>query len=93
MMLGAVGTGKTSASMYPYVDQLVRSRAGDQHRKVGGFVLVVKGDVCRQLQQMLRAAGRDPDYLEVSASTPVSATTRCTTILARTSSPTRSGVS
>ena len=28
MILGAVGTGKTSACMYPYVDQLLRWRAG-----------------------------------------------------------------
>jgi hypothetical protein len=27
MILGAVGTGKTSACMYPYVDQLLRWRA------------------------------------------------------------------
>jgi len=29
MILGAVGTGKTSACMYPYVDQLLRWSAGD----------------------------------------------------------------
>src|SRR5918996_1255250 len=29
MILGAVGTGKTSACMYPYVDQLLRWRAHD----------------------------------------------------------------
>ena len=37
MILGAVGTGKTSACMYPYVDQLLRWRAGDADRKVGGL--------------------------------------------------------
>jgi hypothetical protein len=32
-----VGTGKTSACMYPYVNQLLRWRAGDPHRKLGGL--------------------------------------------------------
>jgi hypothetical protein len=44
MVLGAVGTGKTSACMYPYVDQLLRWRSEDPQRKVGGLVLEVKGD-------------------------------------------------
>src|SRR3982751_2146335 len=37
MILGAVGTGKTSAGMYPYVEQLLRWRAGDGDRKMGGL--------------------------------------------------------
>src|SRR5918911_373899 len=39
MIVGAVGTGKTSACMYPYVEQLLRWRADDLDRKVGGLVL------------------------------------------------------
>src|ERR671912_1062923 len=58
MILGAVGTGKTSACMYPYVDQLLRWRAQDPDRKVGGLVLEVKGDFCRQLRHMLERANR-----------------------------------
>ena len=37
MILGAVGTGKTSACMYPYVDQLLRWKADDPARKLGGL--------------------------------------------------------
>ena len=58
MILGAVGTGKTSACMYPYVDQLLRWRADDPDRKLGGLVLEVKGDFCRQVRSMLAQAGR-----------------------------------
>ena len=65
MILGAVGTGKTSACMYPYVDQLVRWRADDPARKCSGLVLEVKGDFCRQVQRMLQAAKREGDYLEI----------------------------
>ena len=71
MILGAVGTGKTSACMYPYVDQLLRWRAEDPDRKVGGLVLEVKGDFCRQLRQMLAATNRAGDYLEVGLDTGV----------------------
>jgi len=71
MILGAVGTGKTSACMYPYVEQLLRWRAQDPDRKVGGLVLEVKGDFCRQLRGMLAAARRDNDYLEIGLDTGV----------------------
>ena len=57
LILGAVGTGKTSACMYPYVDQLLRWRAKDKDRKVGGLVLEVKGDFCRQVRGILTRAG------------------------------------
>jgi hypothetical protein len=36
---GAVGTGKTSACLYPYVSQLLRWRADDPDRRLGGLVL------------------------------------------------------
>ena len=66
MILGAVGTGKTSACMYPYVEQLLRWRAGDADRKVGGLLLEVKGDFCKQARGILARAGRADDYLEIS---------------------------
>jgi hypothetical protein len=71
MVLGAVGTGKTSACMYPYVDQLLRWRAQDPAWKAGGLVLEVKGDFCAQVRQMLTRAGRETDYLEVGLDTGV----------------------
>jgi hypothetical protein len=46
MILGAVGTGKTSACMYPYVDQLLAWRATSADEKIGGLILEVKGDFC-----------------------------------------------
>jgi hypothetical protein len=69
MILGATGSGKTSACMYPYVDQLVRWRAHDQERKIGGVVLEVKGDFCHEVRQMLTRAGRADDYLEIGIDT------------------------
>jgi hypothetical protein len=60
MILGAMGTGRTSACMYPYVDRLLRSSAQDSDRKVGGLVLEVQGDFCRQVR-----IAREPDHVEV----------------------------
>lgn len=71
MILGAVGTGKTSACMYPYVDQLLRWRSNDPDRKVGGLVMEVKGDFCRQVRGILAKAGRDDDYVEIGLDTGV----------------------
>src|SRR5207248_3386157 len=65
MIVGAVGTGKTSACMYPYVEQLLRWRARDPVRKIGGLVLEVKGDFCRQVKTILARADREADYIEV----------------------------
>ena len=67
MVLGAVGTGKTSACMYPYVDQLLRWRADDADRKLGALVMEVKGDFCHQVRDILRRTGRADDYIEVGS--------------------------
>ena len=39
--------------------------------KVGGLVLEVKGDFCRQVRAMLQRAGRDDDYVEIGLDTGV----------------------
>ncbi len=65
MVLGAVGTGKTSGCMYPYVEQLLRWKAQDEERKLGGLVLEVKGDFCGQVRTILERANRPDDYIEV----------------------------
>ena len=69
-IVGAIGTGKTSACMYPYVEQLLAYRAEDPARKVGGLVLEVKGDFCRHVRDILERHGRGDDYVEVSLDSP-----------------------
>lgn len=39
VIIGAVGTGKTSSCMYPFVEQLVAYKAQDAEKKVGALVL------------------------------------------------------
>ncbi|HEX5422422.1 MAG TPA: type IV secretion system DNA-binding domain-containing protein [Candidatus Acidoferrales bacterium] len=65
-LIGAIGTGKTSCCMYPFVEQLVAYRASDPEKKIGGLVLEVKGDFCHQVKEILTRHGRAEDYIEIS---------------------------
>ena len=65
LVVGAVGTGKTTACMYPFARQLLRWQADDADRRAGALVLEVKGDFCHQVRRILTRAGREDDYLEI----------------------------
>ena len=69
-IIGAIGSGKTSACMYPYMPQLLGYRAGDPARRIGGLILEVKGDFCEQVRGILKDCGRTADYVEVSLTSP-----------------------
>jgi hypothetical protein len=66
VIVGAIGSGKTSACIYPYVEQLLAYRASDPEQKIAGLILDVKGDFCRHLRAILERHGRSGDYIEVS---------------------------
>lgn len=70
LVVGAVGSGKTSGCMYPYVEQLLAYRQSDPDRRIGGLVLEVKGDFCASVRDILRRYGRESDYMEVSLTSP-----------------------
>lgn len=70
LVVGPIGSGKTSACMYPYVDQLLAYRADDPKRKAAGLVLEIKGDFCRHVRDILKRCGREADYVEVSLNSP-----------------------
>jgi len=63
---GSIGSGKTYGLILPAMRQLFAYRADDPERKLSGIVLEVKGDLCRQLQRILKWCGREDDYIEVS---------------------------
>ena len=66
MIVGAVGSGKTSCGMYPFTDQLLGYRAKEVEARLGGLVLEVKGDFCEKVKQILKRHGRADDYIEIS---------------------------
>ena len=63
---GSIGSGKTMGLILPAMRQLFAYKADDPERKLSGIVLEVKGDLCRQLQRILKWCGREDDYIEVS---------------------------
>jgi hypothetical protein len=63
---GSIGSGKTLGLILPAMRQLFAYRAQDPEQKLSGIVLEVKGDLCRQLQRILKWCGREQDYVEVS---------------------------
>lgn len=69
-IVGAIGSGKTSACMYPYLEQLLAFRAKDESRRLSALVLEVKGDFCHHVKRMLAQQGRAEDYVEISLSGP-----------------------
>jgi hypothetical protein len=65
-ILGAIGSGKTASCMYPFAGQILAYRAQDPDRRIGGFILEVKGDFCGKVQEILARHGRAGDYVEIS---------------------------
>ncbi|MCX6592330.1 MAG: TraM recognition domain-containing protein [Acidobacteria bacterium] len=66
VVLGAIGSGKTSCCMYPFAEQILAYRCTDAARRIGGMVLEVKGDFCGKVQKLLARHGRTDDYVEVA---------------------------
>ena len=64
-IFGAVGSGKTSACMHPFAQQILSWRANDPQRRAAALVLEVKGDFCHDIRQILVEAGREEDYIEL----------------------------
>lgn len=65
-IVGAVGSGKTAACMYPFAEQILAYCAEDPDRRIGGLILEVKGDFCGKVEEILRRYGRSGDYVEIS---------------------------
>ena len=64
-VFGAVGTGKTTACMHPFAEQILSWQASDAQLRAAGLVLEVKGDFCHSVRHILEGAGRGDDYVEI----------------------------
>ncbi|HEY7959439.1 MAG TPA: TraM recognition domain-containing protein, partial [Sphingomicrobium sp.] len=67
---GAIGSGKTSSCILPFIRQLVAYKATSETERIGGLVLEVKGDLCAHLRHALADAGRAEDFIEVGFESP-----------------------
>jgi hypothetical protein len=65
-VFGAVGSGKTSACLYPYAEQILSYQAANPEHRIGGLVLEVKGDFCKKVYGILVRHKREHDYVEIS---------------------------
>ena len=65
-IFGAVGSGKTSACMHPFARQLLTWQATNPELRAAALVLEVKGDFCYDIRKILKEAGREDDYMELS---------------------------
>jgi hypothetical protein len=65
-IVGAVGSGKTAACMYPFAEQILAYKATDKDRRIGGLILEVKGDFCGKVHEILKRHDRAEDYVEIS---------------------------
>jgi hypothetical protein len=65
-IVGAVGSGKTAACMYPFAEQILAYCANDPARRIGGLILEVKGDFCGKVRDILARYDRPDDYVEIS---------------------------
>lgn len=65
-IFGGIGGGKTSALMYPIVDQLVGFMSTVPDKTLSGIVLEVKGDFCNRVQEIMKSYNRSSDYVEIS---------------------------
>lgn len=59
IIIGATGSGKTAAAMYPITEQLLGYKAGTTDERLGGIILEVKGDFCGKVRTILRDHGRE----------------------------------
>ena len=65
-IFGAVGTGKTSACMRPFAQQLLSWQSAEPRKRAAALVLEVKGDFCHDIRADLEDAGRGDDYIELA---------------------------
>ena len=57
-IFGAVGSGKTSACMHPFAQQILSWKASNPQRRAAGVVLEVKGDFCYDIRRVLAESGQ-----------------------------------
>ena len=66
LILGAIGTGKTTACMRPFTRQLLTWQAGNPAKRAAALCLEVKGDFCFDVEKMLKDCKRSDDYIELN---------------------------
>lgn len=63
LITGTIGSGKTSACMYPITKQLIRYQNQNPEEKVGMLILDVKGNYHKKVEEYCERFGRKEDLI------------------------------
>ena len=63
LVTGAIGSGKTSSALYPFLKQLIFYKCQDLSEKIGFLVLDVKGNFYKQIVYFSKMANRLDDVI------------------------------
>ena len=66
LVIGTIGTGKTSSAMYPLTKQLIEYCSNDTKNKVGMLVLDVKGNYFIKVTEFAKQFNRENDLIVIS---------------------------
>jgi len=61
LITGTIGTGKTSSSMYPFTQQLLKYNSENPDKKIGLLILDVKGNYYAQVKEYARKYNLEKD--------------------------------
>lgn len=63
LIIGTIGSGKTSSAMYPFTRQLLQFNSKNPNKKIGMLILDVKGNYYKQVQNYANNFGLAKDLI------------------------------
>ena len=68
LITGTIGTGKTSAAMYPFTRQLIEYKSNNAEEKLGMLILDVKGNYFSKVSEFASIYKREKDLIIIDLS-------------------------
>ena len=68
LITGAIGSGKTSAAMYPFTEQLIKYKSNNNDEKIGMLILDVKGNYYSKIVEFSKKYKRENDLISIDLS-------------------------
>lgn len=65
LVTGTIGTGKTSAALYPFTEQLIRYKSNIQNQKIAMLILDVKGNYHSKVKEFCYQYNRENDLITI----------------------------
>ena len=71
LVTGTIGAGKTSSSMYPFTEQLIKYKNSNPNEKLGMLILDVKGNYHKQVKEYCEKYNRLEDLITIELKSSV----------------------